>query len=258
MVNNILSNKSSKLFVLLAGLFIASALIAEVIGVKIFSLEGSLGLPQANYSLFGEKGLSFDLTAGVLPWPIVFIFTDIINEYYGVRGVRFLSYFAAVLISLTFVIFYGVIHLTPSGWWIGSQTGNGVNNMQAAVAVVLGQGMNIIIGSIIAFIIGQLADAFVFRRIKKFTGEKQIWFRATFSTLFSQLIDSYIVILIAFYVAGDWTLGKTLAIGTNNYIYKFIVALGMTPVVYLVHNIIERYLGKDLATQMKQQALSNK
>ncbi|WP_315824132.1 hypothetical protein [Paraflavitalea speifideaquila] len=59
---------------------------AEVTGVKVFSLEDTLGFPKASIDLLGEKGLSFSLTVGVIPWPVIFVMTDIINEYYGVRG----------------------------------------------------------------------------------------------------------------------------------------------------------------------------
>ena len=88
MIHNILQNKSTRLFIILGGFFIANALIAEVIGVKIFSLEDTLGIRRANISLFGSP-FSFHLTAGVLLWPVVFIMTDIINEYYGQKVLSF-------------------------------------------------------------------------------------------------------------------------------------------------------------------------
>src|SRR3954468_13880960 len=113
MIHSILKDKSTRLFLLLGGFFIANAMIAEFMGVKIFSLEDTLGLPRANINLFGSK-FSFHLTAGVLLWPVVFIMTDIINEYYGTRGVKFLSYLAIGLISYAFFIFNGAIHLSPS------------------------------------------------------------------------------------------------------------------------------------------------
>ena len=84
-----LANRSARLFLVLGGLFIANAIIAETIGVKIFSLEQTFGFAPANFSLLGEDGLAFDLSVGVVPWPVVFVMTDIINEYYGVKGVRF-------------------------------------------------------------------------------------------------------------------------------------------------------------------------
>ena len=123
--------------------------------------------------------------------------------------------------------------------------------------------MWIIIGSLAAFLIGQVLDVFVFHKIKKATGEKNIWLRATGSTLVSQLIDSFVVLFIVFYVGrrissnqGEpWTLHQILVTGTGNYIYKFVVAILLTPVIYLVHHRIEKYLGKDKAAQMKLAAM---
>ncbi len=112
MIDTILKNKSMRLFLVLSGLFITNALLAEVIGVKIFSLEDTLGIPRANINLFGSA-FSFHLTAGVVLWPVVFIMTDIINEYYGPRGVRFLSYLAIAMISFGFIVFKMAIWLHP-------------------------------------------------------------------------------------------------------------------------------------------------
>src|SRR5215218_4328648 len=136
MVQSIIRSKPSRLFLILAGFFIANALIAEFMGVKIFSLEDSLGIHRANINLFGSS-FSFHLTAGVLLWPVVFIMTDIINEYYGTRGVKFLSYLTAGLIAFAFLIFYGAMKLTPADFFITSKTGSGVPNMESAYQSVL-------------------------------------------------------------------------------------------------------------------------
>src|SRR5688500_6344328 len=114
MVLSIINNKATRLFLVLAGFFIANALIAELMGSKIFSLEESAGLDPVNLRFFGEN-FSFNLTAGVVLWPVVFIMTDIINEYYGPKGVRFLSYFTIVLISYAFIMFFLAIQLAPAG-----------------------------------------------------------------------------------------------------------------------------------------------
>lgn len=258
MLNNIIRNRPTRLFIILGGFFIANALLAEIVGVKIFSLEDSLGVERANLPLFGSS-FSFHLTAGVLLWPVVFVMTDIINEYYGPKGIRFLSFLAVGLISYSFLVFSGAIRLSPSEYFT---MGNGVE-ADPAFRGVLGQGMWIIIGSLIAFLIGQILDVFIFHRIKKITGEKRIWLRATGSTLVSQLVDSFVVLFIAFRAGrlidpgqGDpWTLHQILVTGTGNYIYKFIVALIMTPVIYLVHAWIEKYLGHDQAAEMKRAAM---
>ena len=255
MIHSIIKDRPTKLFIILGGFFIANALIAEVIGVKIFSLEQSLNFKPVNFSLFGQDGLSFSLTAGVLLWPVVFVMTDIINEYYGVKGVRFLSYLAVVLISFAFLVFLGAIKLPPPDWWISSNNDKGVVNMQNSYTAVLGQSNWIIIGSLVAFLVGQLVDVFAFHRIKKATGEGKIWLRATGSTLISQLIDSFIVLFIAFYVGSNWSWQQVLAIGTMNYIYKFVVAIILTPVIYLIHARIEKYLGHNTAAAMKKQAM---
>jgi len=208
--------------------FIANALLAEFIGGKIFSLERSLGFNPIDLNLFGHS-LPFNMTAGVLLWPVVFILTDIINEYFGKKGVRFLSYFVVGLISYSFVMIYFAIGLEPADFYITSQLKNGIPNMNTAFGTVFGQGLWIIFGSIIAFLIGQLVDVAVFQWIKKRTGEGKLWLRATGSTLVSQFIDSFVVLFIAFYISGVMSFKLVIAIGVVNYIYKFIVAVVLTP-----------------------------
>lgn len=265
MIQAIIKNKPTRLFLILGGFFIATALIAEIIGVKIFSLEKTLGFSPMNIHILGND-LSFNLTAGVLLWPVVFIMTDIINEYYGMRGVKFLSWLTAGLIAFAFLIFIGAVNLVPADFFITSKQGSGVPNMSKAYNSILGQGGFIIIGSLTAFILGQLIDVFVFHKIKKITGEKKIWLRATGSTLISQFIDSFVVLFIAFYIgtrvnaSGSdfvWPFKLFIAVGIVNYIYKFIVAILMTPVIYLIHEIIEKYLGHEQAAEMKKAAMGD-
>ncbi|NBO48448.1 MAG: VUT family protein [Chitinophagia bacterium] len=257
MIHYIIKDKPTRLFLILGGFFIANTIIAEVIGVKLFSLEKTLQIAPANMTLFGESGLGFTLTVGVLIWPVVFIMTDIINEYYGVKGVRFLSLLTTVIIAFAFIVFYGAIHLAPDNFWIGSQKNNGVPNMQAAFAQVLGQGMNIIFASLTAFLIGQMADATVFKQIKRLTGEKGIWMRATLSTLVSQLLDTICVSYIYLYFSLGFSFPRVTAIALTGYVYKFCIAILCTPIIYLIHNLIEEYLGKTKAAEMKKAAMQN-
>ena len=262
MIQSILKDKSTRLFLILGGFFVANAMIAEFMGVKIFSLEDSLGVERARLNLFGSE-FSFHLTAGVLLWPVVFIMTDIINEYYGPRGVRFLSYLTIGLISYAFFMFSGAIALKPSEYFT---IGNGIDNADAAYRGILGQGLWIIIGSLVAFLVGQILDVLIFHRIKRATGEKNVLLRATGSTLVSQLIDSFVVLFIAFYLGKrlqegqgtPWTLHQILVTGTGNYIYKFAAAIILTPVIYLMHGWIDRYLGRDVASRMKRNAMGQK
>jgi len=256
MIHNIIRDRPTRLFIILGGFFVANAIIAEMIGVKIFSLEDTLGIQKADFSLLNADHLSFSLSVGVLPWPVIFVTTDIINEYYGVKGVRFLSLLTAVLIAFAFIVFYFAIHTSPdTSYWLTSNTSAGVPDMQAAFTSIFGQGMNIIVGSLTAFLVGQIADAFIFRRIKFLTGEKRIWMRATLSTLVSQLIDSFIVTYIAFYIFRGVSFGQCTAWAITAYTYKFVIAILFTPVVYLIHWMAEKYLGRDLALQMKQSAM---
>lgn len=259
MIHSILKDKSTRLFIFLGGFFIVNALTAEMIGVKIFSLEDTLGIQRANISLFGSP-FSFHLTAGVLLWPVVFIMTDIINEYYGPKGVRFLSYLTIGLISFVFLVLNAAIYLSPSEYF---SIGNGIDKPDNAFRGIFGQGVWIIIGSMIAFLVGQVLDVLIFHRIKKITGEKNIWLRATGSTLVSQLVDSYVVLFVAFYIGkriqtgqGEpWSLHQVLVTGTGNYIYKLALAVLLTPLIYFVHAFIERYLGQKLAADLKRAAM---
>lgn len=247
--------KSHKLFVWLGGFFIANVLLAEFIGIKIFSLEQSLGFHPVQIPLLGYT-LNFNMTAGVLLWPVVFVMTDIINEYYGRDGVRQLSYLAAGLIAYGFLMIFLAIHLVPADWWVSSKEGMGVPDMQKGFSAIFGQSNWIIVASLVAFLIGQFVDVYVFHLFRRITGEKMIWLRATGSTLVSQLIDSFVVLYIAFKIGADWPLSQVLAIGLVNYIYKFTIAIALTPVLYLVHNLIDRYLGKELSEKMMERAAS--
>lgn len=251
-----LKSKESTLLLILGSFFVANAILSEFIGVKIFTVEGTLGIKQFDINLLGVPNLSFNMSAGVLTWPLIFIMTDIINEYFGIKQVRFLSILSAALIAYAFVIVGAAMHLSPSDFWINQQVNGDDINMNNAFAGIFGQGMWIIVGSIVAFLIGQIADVFIFHRIKRITGEKALWLRATGSTLVSQFIDSFVVIFIAFYLnpAYDWSWQMVAAIGLVNYTYKFIVAILMTPLLYVVHGIIDRFLGKDLAQKMIEMA----
>jgi len=248
--------KESRLLLILGSFFVANAILSEFIGVKLFSVEETLGFKKFDINLFGVPNLSFVMSAGVLTWPIIFIMTDIINEYFGVKQVRFLSILTSILIAFAFLVVWGSMHLTAADFWVNQKI-NGENlNMNNAFAGIFGQGMWIIVGSIIAFIVGQLADVLIFHKIKKITGEKALWLRATGSTLVSQLIDSFVVIFIAFYLNPQYSYSWQMvaAIGLVNYTYKFVVAILMTPLLYIVHAIIDGYLGKDLAKKLMDMA----
>lgn len=257
-MKHLLTNKATRLFMILGGFFVTNALVAEFIGVKIFAFEPTFGLPTLEWSLFGQSG-SLALTAGVLLWPVIFVMSDLINEYYGKKAVRFLSWLTAGLIVYAFIMVFAAIELVPADWWIGSAESRGIPDRQAAFANIFGQGLWIIGGSLIAFLIGQIVDAGVFHKLRTLTGEKKLWLRATGSTLISQLLDSYVVLYVAFVLNPQeaWSMNLFMAVGTVNYLYKFVVAVLLTPVIYLAHNIIDRYLGIELSEKIKAKASSN-
>ncbi len=165
-MSGVLGGRATRLFIVLSGFFVANAIIAEFVGVKIFALEATLGTAPFGWSLFGQTG-SLSFTAGVLWWPVVFIMTDVINEYFGRRGVRFISLLTVGLIAYAFIAAYLAIGLAPAAWWVTVNEPRGVPDMQAAFANVFGQGMWTIGGSITAFLIGQLVDVTIFHRIRR-------------------------------------------------------------------------------------------
>lgn len=258
-----MANKKQLLFVVLAAIFLTNAILAELIGVKIFSLENTLGFQPVNLNILGYT-LDFNLTAGVMIWPVVFITTDIINEYFGKKGVRRISFIAVGCIAYAFLMIFIVTKLTPAQFWLdvnGTDAEGQPFDVNFAFNKIYTQGLGIIIGSLVAFLIGQLLDVVVFQHLRKITGEKMIWLRATGSTLISQLIDSFVVLTIAFYLLAPegsrWPFSQVLSVGTVNYIYKFIVAIALTPLIYLGHYLIDRYLGKEEAHKLKEEAAAS-
>lgn len=256
-VGHILQDKKIRLFIILSGIFITNAIIAEMIGGKIFSFEKTLGFEPLSTPLFGDYLLQFNLTAGVLLWPVVFITTDIINEYFGKKGVRRITFITVGLIAYAFIAIYFAMKLAPADFWLEvnatDATGAAIN-INEAFRLVLTQGLNIIFASLVAFVIGQFVDVFVFHRLRKITGKRMIWLRATGSTLISQLIDSFVVLFVAFYFLGPWSIEQVLAVGITNYVYKFLIAIGLTPLLYVAHFFIDRFLGKENAEAMMQEA----
>jgi len=253
---SITDNKATRLFIFLSGFFLTNALIAEFIGVKIFSLEATLGVAPIQWSILGVTG-NLNFTAGVLLWPFVFIMTDVINEYFGLRGVRLISWVAVSFICYAFVIAYVSIGLAPAEFWVDSNKDLGVTDIQHAYAQIFGQGLWTICGSVIAFLIGQLVDVTVFHKVRRLTGDRYVWLRATGSTAVSQLFDSFVVLYIAFVIGPQhWSMSQFLAVGSLNYLYKMLAAVAMIPLLYLARNIIKNYLGVEEATKLRQHAAS--
>jgi queuosine precursor transporter len=210
------ANRRDVVYLALAGFFVTNAILGEVTGGKLFSLG------------------PFTMSIGVIPWPVVFITTDLINEYFGRDGVRRLTFMTIGLIAYAFIILYVAI-LVPAASFSPVTDGQ----FQA----VFGQSLWIIAGSIIAFGISQLVDVGVFWLVRHKTGGKHLWMRATGSTLVSQFIDSIVIIGIAFWLPGKIKTEEFFIVAGANYSYKMLIALAVTPLLYIGHSIIDRYLG---------------
>jgi uncharacterized integral membrane protein (TIGR00697 family) len=249
--NSNFTHKKQQLYLLLSAIFIVNALLAEIIGVKIFHVNGLLNLPET---------VPGDLTAGVLIWPVVFVTTDILNEYFGPKGVLRVSLLTAGLIIYAFVVIYATTKLQPAAFWLDVNKTDSAGrpfDIDFAYQSIFRQGGNIIIGSITAFIVGQILDATVFQAVRRLTKERFVWLRATGSTLVSQLVDSFVVLYVAFYVFGNWSFDQVLTVANTNYWYKFAAAILLTPVLYLAHAIIDRYLGKEATEELQEEAVKN-
>ena len=220
------NSKKEFIYILLAGIFITNAVVAELIGGKIIQ--------------FGI----FYLSVGIIPWPIVFITTDLINEYYGKSGVRKLSLITAALIGYAFVILFFAMRIPAAAY----PTISAVSDEQ--FMAVFGQSQWIIVGSIAAFLISQMLDVFIFWMLRNKTGGKMIWLRSTGSTAISQLVDTFIVGGIAFWLPGKWTTEIFIKASLTGYSFKLIIAICLTPLIYLGHKLINKYLGEKEAEKI--------
>jgi len=207
--------KKDTLYVILAGIFITNAVVAELIGAKLINV---FGVP---------------MSVGILPWPVVFITTDLINEYFGEKGVRKLSYITACLIAYCFILLFVAIKIPASEI-------SGVTD--ANFFSVFGQSMWIIVGSITAFLVSQIIDVTIFHFVKNRTGAKMLWLRSTGSTVISQFFDSFIVLGIAFYLTGKMDTPTYIASGLTGYCVKLVIAVALTPVIYLAHSLIDKFI----------------
>jgi uncharacterized integral membrane protein (TIGR00697 family) len=214
-------------YLALAAFFITDAVLAEVIGGKLFTLG------------------PFTMSIGVLPWPVVFIATDLINEYFGREGVKKITLITIALISYAYVILFASLYVPAASF-------SPVTDAQ--YQAVFGQSLWIIAGSMIAFAASQLVDVAIFWLVRHRTGGKYLWLRATGSTVISQLIDSFVIIGIAFWLPGKVKTSEFFIVAASNYSYKLLIALAVTPLLYAGHSIIDRFLGKEEAHQLIEQS----
>lgn len=211
------NSKRDTVFIILAGIFITNAITAELIGGKLIQIG------------------PFVMSIGIIPWPVVFLTTDLINEYYGKAGVRKLSLITASLIAYTFIILFFAMHVKAA---VGIST---VTDEQ--FMAVFGQSMWIIVGSLVAFLFSQFIDVFIFWLLRDKTGGKMIWLRSTGSTVISQLVDTFVVLGIAFYLPGKMDFKTFINAALTGYTFKLVIAIVLTPLIYIGHSAIEKYIG---------------
>lgn len=219
---------SQRLFAILTAFFIASLVVADIIGCKAayiggFSL-GPLVIPQ------------MPISSGIIAFPLTFVLTDLVNEFYGQRAARFLTFLGLGVAVYVYFILTAANSLPATPFSLVPQD---------AFSQVIGGAQTVFVGSLIAYLIGQLVDIQVFFVLRKLTQEKFLWLRATGSTVVSQLIDSIVVTFIVYgpkFFANKVALLDVLHLGFNNYSIKFLVALSLTPLCYLGHAIIHKLL----------------
>jgi hypothetical protein len=233
-------SRPQKLYVVCAAIFITALVVAEATASKLFTV---FQLPFT-LSILGEDFTEVVMTAGVIAFPVTFIITDLLNEYFGKAGIKFVTYLGVVMIIFEFAIIQATMAVPTAS--ISPVPGE-------AFDVVFGASGRIILGSIVAYLLGQLVDISLFHWLRKKTEGKHLWLRATGSTLGSQFIDTFVVLFVAFY--GPMTLQAIIAVTLFNYGYKFLVAVVITPVIYLAHWLIDRYLGDEVSEELIEAAV---
>lgn len=240
------SQKRNLLYLLLACFFLGNAILAELTGAKIFNV-GKLFQEIFKGSTIPSFIYSMNMSIGVVIWPLVFITSDIMNEYFGRNGVRRISFITAAIIAYASLFLVTANRLPPADFWLKNNPLDPAGNpfdINFAYTSIFRQGVNIIAGSLVAFLVSQLIDAYTFQYFKKITGHKYLWLRATGSTVISQVIDSFLILYVAFYWLGNWSLDQVVRVGVVQYIYKISLAILLTPLIYLMHFVIDKYIGK--------------
>lgn len=206
-------DRKQRLFVYLTGIFVAALLVSDLIGGKFFRVAG------------------LDFSVGMIPFPLTFLLTDIVNEFYGTEGARRLTYVGLVTAVFVFTVINVAIALptSPESPLAGDVFKN-----------VIGSSVRLYIASLAAYLVGQLLDISIFLFFRRITGERFLWLRSTGSTVVSQAIDSLVVNFV--FLSGTKSMLFIFQTARNNYLVKLALAVGLTPVIYLGHGVLHRYL----------------
>jgi uncharacterized integral membrane protein (TIGR00697 family) len=199
------------LFFWLLGLFVAALLTADLIGGKFF------------------RWGSTDLSVGMLAFPLTFVMTDILNEFYGPARTRTVTYvgLGAAIFAFTLINVAIALPTSPESPLPGP-----------TFATVFQSSGRLYIASLVAYLIGQLLDISLFTLLRRLTKHRMLWLRSTGSTLGSQLIDTLVVNFV--FLGGLKPLGFILGVVRDSYVIKIVVAISLTPIIYGVHALVLR------------------
>ncbi len=215
---------SQRLFVVLSGVFSTCLIVGDIIGGKLIEL------PLAEHR--------FVLTVGMIPFPVTFLLTDLLNEFYGARAARFVTLvgFGLAALAYAFILIAGAL---PIAAIADAPDWTGVNEV-AFQNVFMGS-QRMIVASLCAYMVAQLTDIAVFHALKRATESRLLWLRATGSTTLSQLVDTVVINLAAW--LGVLPIEEIFTVMISSYLVKVLIAVGLTPLVYLCHSAVERLLG---------------
>ena len=169
------------------------------------------------------------LSAGIIAYPFTFLVTDTLSEVYGRRAATRVVWMGFALSVLMAALVYVAGVLPAAGFWEG----------QAAFDDTLGAVPRIVLGSMIAFLVSQNTDVFLFHALGRLTGRRHLWLRNNGSTMVSQAIDTLLFVSIAF--AGTVSTGTLLNMMVTQYVVKLAIAAVDTPFVYLLVGAIRRW-----------------
>ena len=237
-----LATRRDRVYLIAALFVLAMAMVAEITGPKIFAFHQLVG--------WRPFGLELNLSAGILCWPLVFITTDVINHYFGKAGVLRITWVVFGFLAFTYLVLFVTTELPPAAFWLEASGRDGEGrflDINYAYRSIFRTSLGIVIGSLIAFVVSQVVDATAYAALRKRLGPNQIGLLATLSTLVSQLVDSYLILFIAFGLLGNWSAEQIVAVGTTQFLFKFSVAVLAVPLLYLTRGAIDRYLAGERA-----------
>jgi uncharacterized integral membrane protein (TIGR00697 family) len=220
---------AQRLFVWLTALFCVSLVVADTTGGKFFTFD-----------VFAIGSYRFVThSAGMLSFPVTFLLTDLVNEYYGKRAARLVTLVGLGAALLAFLLIFTARQLPVAAM---------SPVPQEAFDTVFAMSNRLYVASLTAYLIGQFADIQLFGLLKRMTRGRFVWLRATGSTVVSQMLDSLLVTYILFtgVVQQDGStmpVGAILVMAATGYVLKFLIALALTPLVYLGRWLIHTRLG---------------